>query len=86
VQIQFPPGIGELDQFMAVRYLKRHRGRVLRCASENLELHVVVVGDRSAGSAIFAFYGNFSVTLVVTVFKRPDTTAEALPNTAVSDV
>jgi hypothetical protein len=53
---------------------------------ENLKLHVVVIGDRSAGSTIFALYGNVLVIPVVTAFERPDTTAEALPDTMVSNV
>ena len=42
----------------------------------------MVVCDRSTGPAIFALDDCLSVVLVLNAFKRPDTTAKTLSNTA----
>lgn len=56
---------------------------MLKCALEKMEVHVVVVRDRSTGPAILALYDDLSVILVLTAFKSPDTTAKALSDTAI---
>lgn len=50
----------------------------MRCALEKLEVHVVVVRDRSIGPAIFALYDD-----VLVIIKSPDATAKALSDTVV---
>lgn len=59
---------------------------MLKCALEKLEVHVVVVRDRSTGPTIFALYDDLLVILVLAASKSPDTTAKALSDTAVLDV
>jgi hypothetical protein len=58
---------------------------VLKCALEKLEVHVVVVCDRSTGPAIFALYDDLSVIIVLSAFKSPDTTTKALSDAAILD-
>jgi hypothetical protein len=51
---------------------------VLKCALEKLEVHVVVVRDRTAGSTIFALDDGALPTS-----RSPDTTAKALSDASV---
>jgi hypothetical protein len=53
---------------------------VFQRAFENSEVHIVVVCDRPARSAVFALYHSCRVALAV---KGPDTAAEALTDAMV---
>lgn len=50
-------------------------------AAEKLDVHVVVVRDRTARSAIFTFDCGLSIAL--RIFHSPDTTAKAFSDAAV---
>jgi hypothetical protein len=51
---------------------------VLKCALEKLEVHVVVIRDRTAGSTIFALDDG-----ALAASKSPDTTAKALSDAVI---
>ena len=83
MQAWSPPGVGGLNQPVTLRYRERHCGVVLRCAFENSEVHVVVICDGPTGPAILALYCGLFIVLVLAIFKSPDTSTEALSDTAV---
>lgn len=78
-----PPGVAGLDESLALRYAEgRGEGLLLLRALDHFDMHVVVVCDGAAWSAVFALDGG----LAGAVFEGPDTAAEAFADAAVASV
>ena len=79
METQIPPGqVARLDKLITLRYCERHRSRVLFNALTDLEMHVVVVRDRSSRASVLALDDACAVFL-----GDPNAAAKAFSDTSV---
>jgi hypothetical protein len=79
METQIPPGqVARLDKLITLRYCERHRSRVLFNALTDLEMHVVVVRDRSSRASVLALDDACAVFL-----GDPNAAAKAFSDTSI---